>query len=280
MNFNLAWLLVCATGISGFVWLLDKMMYAGERSMKAERIASTEGTAKGDVEAALEPWWVENARSFFPVLLFVLVLRSFIVEPFRIPSGSMMSTLMVGDFILVNKSAYGLRLPIGHKKILDLGSPERGDVAVFRFPDNPKIDYIKRVVGLPGDTIKYANQRLYINGELVAEVPEGEYTGPDTRTATMQFSEDLGGVKHTILKSKRAYESLAGTRQYTQNFTVPAGHYYMMGDNRDNSNDSRYWGVVPEANLVGRAFFIWLNVRHHSGLDFDMDWGRIGNRIQ
>ena len=280
MNFNLAWILVAATAISGFVWLLDKMLYAGGRSLKAEKIASNEGAAKRDIEAALEPWWVENARSFFPVLLFVLVLRSFVIEPFRIPSGSMMSTLMIGDFILVNKSAYGLRLPIGHKKIFDLGAPERGDVAVFRFPSNPSVDYIKRVIGLPGDKIDYVNKRLYVNGELIGEIGDGDYTGPDARVATSQYVEQLGDVEHTILKNKNPYSGIAGDSQFTRGYVVPAGHYYMMGDNRDNSNDSRFWGVVPEENLVGRAFFIWLNIRHRGGLDFDMDWGRIGNRIQ
>jgi len=277
MNFNLAWILVSATGISGFVWLLDKILFAGQRSLKAAEIASNDGTAKRDVELALEPWWVENARSFFPVLLFVLILRSFIVEPFRIPSGSMMSTLMVGDFILVSKSSYGLRLPIGHKKFFDLGEPERGDVAVFRFPRDPSVDYIKRVVGLPGDTISYVDKRLYLNGELVP-VTEGEkYTGIDGRNGTMQFTETLGGEDHTILRNQSLN---VGFSRDLHDIKVPEGHYFLMGDNRDNSNDSRYWGFVPEENLVGRAFFIWLNVRHRSGLDFDMDWGRIGNKIQ
>lgn len=277
MNFNLAWILVSATAISGVVWLIDKLMFAGERSLKASEIAANEGQAKRDVELALEPWWVENARSFFPVLLFVLVLRSFIVEPFRIPSGSMMSTLMVGDFILVSKSSYGLRLPIGHKKFFDLGEPERGDVAVFRFPRDPSVDYIKRVVGLPGDTISYIDKQLYINGELVPLTEGSEYTGVDGRNGTMQFTETLGDIEHAILRNQSPN---VGFSRNLQDIKVPEGHYFMMGDNRDNSNDSRYWGFVPEENLVGRAFFIWLNVRHRGGLDFDMDWGRIGNKIQ
>lgn len=277
MNFNLAWLLVSVTSLSGVIWLIDKLFFAQARSLKAAEIASDNGKAKRDVELALEPWWVENARSFFPVLLFVLVLRSFIIEPFRIPSGSMMSTLMVGDFILVNKSAYGLRLPIGHKKILDLGKPERGDVAVFRFPQDPAVDYIKRVVGLPGDTITYANKRLYINDELVAENAGEPYTGLDGRAGTMQYVEQLGEVEHAILKNRNPNVGFSRSIRVKE---VPEGHYFMMGDNRDNSNDSRYWGFVPEENLVGRAFFVWMNARHRSGLDFDMDWGRIGNRIQ
>lgn len=277
MNFNLAWILVSAAAISGVVWLLDKLFFEGARSLKAEKIAVDEGTARRDVELALEPWWVENARSFFPVLLFVLVLRSFIVEPFRIPSGSMMSTLMVGDFIVVSKSAYGLRLPIGHKKILDFGAPERGDVAVFRYPQNPSVDYIKRVIGLPGDTLSYVDKRLYINGEEVPLSTGSEYTGVDGHVGTMQFTETLGEVEHDILRNQN---SDVGFSQSLRNIKVPEGHYFMMGDNRDNSNDSRYWGFVPEENLVGRAFAIWLNIRHHGGLDFSMDWGRIGTKIR
>lgn len=279
MSFNLAWLLVSLTALSGVVWLVDKLLFAGARSRKAGEIAANDGAAKRDVELALEPWWVENARSFFPVLLFVLILRSFIVEPFRIPSGSMMSTLMVGDFILVNKSAYGLRLPITHQKIFELGEPERGDVAVFRFPQDPSVDYIKRVVGLPGDTISYVRNRLYINDELVAEQLDGRYDGPDANAPTNSYTEQLGDVEHTILRRADGAQR-HWNPQFTRRYTVPDGHYYVMGDNRDNSNDSRYWGVVPEENLVGRAFFIWLNVRHISGLDFDIDWGRIGNNIQ
>ncbi len=276
MNFNLAWLLVSVTTFSGVVWLIDILFFSAKRSEKAALMAADEGAAKRDVELALEPWWVENARSFFPVLLFVLILRSFIVEPFRIPSGSMMSTLMVGDFILVNKSAYGLRLPIGHKKILELGTPERGDVAVFRYPDNPSVDYIKRVVGLPGDTVAYVNKRLYINDVLIEEDEGEKYTGVDGRSGTMHYLEKLGEVEHSILRNRNPNVGFSNNIKVE----VPEGHFFMMGDNRDNSNDSRYWGFVPEANLVGRAFFIWLNVRHRSGLDFDMDWGRIGNRIQ
>jgi len=277
MNFNLAWLLVIATGVSGVVWAIDKLFFAAARSAKATEMAGDNEEAKRDVELALEPWWVENARSFFPVLLFVLILRAFIAEPFRIPSGSMKSTLMVGDFILVSKSSYGLRLPIGHKKIIETGSPERGDVAVFRFPENPKIDYIKRVVGLPGDTISYVDKQLFINGEAMA-LSEGEpYTGVGARSGMMQHTETLGDVEHTILRNSNPN---VGFSHDLRNVVVPEGHYFMVGDNRDNSNDSRYWGFVPEENLVGRAFFIWLNVHHQGGFDFDMDFSRIGTSIK
>jgi signal peptidase I len=202
-----------------------------------------------------EPLLVEYARSFFPVVLVVLLLRSFLVEPFRIPSGSMMPTLLIGDFILVNKFSYGVRLPVVNTKIIDIGEPARGDIVVFRFPKQPTVDYIKRVIGLPGDRIAYFDRKLYVNGQPVAQQPIETYTGVGqgaNMTGALHIEEDLTGVKHSILINPKVFS-------IEDVFVVPAGHYFVMGDNRDNSNDSRYWGTVPEANLVGKAFFIWMN---------------------
>jgi len=215
---------------------------------------------------------VEYARSFFPVLLLILLFRSFIAEPFKIPSGSMMPTLLVGDFILVNKFAYGLRLPVLDKKILAVGEPERGDVFVFRYPQNPKEDYIKRVIGLPGDEITYRNKTLFVNGVEVAETDLGNYVGPSEPGRNLGnarvLQEKLGEVEHRILEIPNTWIGHEGS------WTVPAGHYFAMGDNRDSSADSRFWGFVPEENLVGRAFMIWMN--WNNGIDFS----RIGTVIR
>jgi len=213
-----------------------------------------------------EPLLVEYARSFFPVVLIVLLLRSFLVEPFRIPSGSMMPTLLVGDFILVNKFSYGVRLPVVNSKIIELSEPQRGDIVVFRFPKDPTVDYIKRVIGLPGDRIAYFDKKLYVNGQPVKQVSLGRYQGVGqgmNMTGAERFEEDLTGVKHSILVSH-------GVSSVEDVFVVPPGQYFVMGDNRDNSNDSRYWGTVPEANLVGKAFFIWMNWDwQNNGIAFD-----------
>ncbi|HID48172.1 MAG TPA: signal peptidase I [Chromatiales bacterium] len=193
---------------------------------------------------------VEYARFLFPVVLVVLVLRSFVAEPFRIPSGSMLPTLEVGDFILVNKFTYGIRLPVLNTEILDLGAPQRGDVIVFRYPENPSIDYIKRVVGVPGDEIAYYNKVLYINGKQAKQEPKMPYQPafPNLK----RFREQLDGVEHDILVNVMypAGDFIV---------TVPPDSYFVMGDNRDNSRDSRYWGFVPEQNLVGKAMLIWMN---------------------
>jgi signal peptidase I len=221
------------------------------------------------------PWWVEYGVSFFPVILFVFVLRSFIVEPFRIPSGSMLPTLQAGDLILVNKFTYGLRLPVIDKKIVPLGEPARGDVMVFRYPVDPSVDYIKRVVGLPGDQLAYIDKKLFINGKEVLRTADGQYFEPDRVSYTAQFIEKLGEKDHKILLDERRSQEIGPIInfpyrekcEYLRNgvrCTVPAGVYFMMGDNRDNSLDSRYWGFVPEANIVGKAFFIWMNFSHLS----------------
>ena len=217
---------------------------------------------------------VDYGRSLFPVILIVFVLRSFIVEPFRIPSGSMLPTLHLGDFILVNKAAYGLRLPIVYNKILPTGAPERGDVMVFRFPEDPKTNFIKRVVGLPGDRVRVEGRKLYINGQQVEQkmVDQNHQTN-DIRGGYLsnRFVESLDAAQYDILTRKRG----RGSRGFDG--VVPEGHYFVLGDNRDNSRDSRYWGFVPEENLVGEAFFIWFawDVVNGGGVD----WGRIGNTI-
>ena len=240
MDFDFSFFLVVAAFLTGVVWGVYALYMR------------TKGYAGGG-DFREEPILVEYARSFFPIVLIVLVLRSFLVEPFRIPSGSMIPTLQIGDFILVNKFAYGVRLPVLHNKILDVGEPQRGDVFVFRFPNNPSLDYIKRVIGLPGDKIKYVGKQLYINGTKIKQTPLGVYHGVGQGAAhAIQSIENLSNVEHEIL-------TMPQRPALNDEFVIPQGHYFAMGDNRDNSNDSRYWGMVPEANLVGKAFFVWMN---------------------
>lgn len=242
--------------LTGSIWLLDRFLLSAKRKEKKE------------------PWWVEYAKSFFPVILAVFMLRSFLVEPFKIPSGSMIPTLQVGDFILVNKFTYGIRLPIIGQKIVEINNPQRGDVMVFHYPENPSIDYIKRVVGLPGDTIVYRGKQVSVNGVPQDLQSEGEYNYVDTGlnlVSTIRFNENLSGHEHPILQnpempgihpSSVAEFPLREQCNYIfdeMRCTVPAGHYFMLGDNRDNSRDSRYWGFVPEKLIVGKAFFIWMN---------------------
>lgn len=208
---------------------------------------------------------VEYSRSFFPVLLFVLVIRSFVFEPFRIPSGSMMPTLLEGDFIFVKKYSYGLRLPVTETKVIETGDPERGDVIVFRLPSDPSINYIKRVIGLPGDTVVYERHRLTINGEKVELMPSD-----DASWNAPLFVEDLDGRVHDILVTNPEYS----TRDNT--YRVPEGHYFVMGDNRDRSKDSRFIGSIPEEFLVGEAVRIWMHF-----VPWNMPvWERIGRKIQ
>ena len=255
LNFPLV--LVLATAITGGIWLLDALLFAPKRR------------AAGRGEDT--PMLVEYVQSFFPVFLVVLVLRSFLFEPFRIPSGSMIPTLLIGDFILVNKFSYGVRLPVTHTKILDTGEPERGDVAVFRFPENPRLDYIKRVVGLPGDEVEYRDRTFIVNGEPMAVMGETPYTSPineePVRGAVVR-TEVLGEQPHDILEYPVEQAKRPGV------FMVPEGHYFMVGDNRDRSNDGRYWGFVPEANLVGKARFIWMH--WNDGII----WSRLGDAIR
>lgn len=267
MSLDFPTLLVLATFLTGGIWALDALLWAPKR----RSLAPDEGGTAA-AEPAREPVVVEYARSFFPVVLAVLVLRSFVVEPFRIPSGSMMPTLLVGDFILVNKFAYGIRLPVLNSKVLEVGEPEHGDVVVFRYPQDPGVDYIKRVVGVPGDRVAYYNKTVYINGQPAEQDSLGIYTGEGAgavMTGAEQRMELLDGVSHHILV-RNGQPSVEGE------FVVPAGQYFVMGDNRDNSNDSRYWGTVPEENLVGKAFLIWMNYDGEAG---GVSWSRIGSGI-
>jgi signal peptidase I len=213
-----------------------------------------------------DPMLVEYSKSFFPVILVVFLIRSFIAEPFKIPSGSMMPTLLAGDFILVNKFTYGLRVPILNNTFIEVNHPKRGDVFVFHYPPDPSIDYIKRVVGVPGDKIVYQDKQLYINGQKMDMTYLDDYQYESVglnQVHAKRYSEQLGDVKHDVLIEENSFSKEGGVE-------VPPGYYFAMGDNRDNSKDSRYWGFVPERNLVGKAFFIWWN--------FD-DFKRIGSSI-
>jgi signal peptidase I len=240
--------------VTGAVWALETALLRRRRAAGAK-----------------QPWWVEYSVSFFPVILIVFLLRSFLVEPFKIPSSSMVPTLLVGDFILVNKYTYGIRLPVVNKKLIPIGAPERGDVMVFRFPQDPSLDYIKRVVALPGDRVEYRNRRLSINGTPVPLRQVDDYLSRERMQFSRRFVERLDGTEHEILLEDDmpgAYAPapafpFAGNCNYNMSglaCTVPPGHYFVMGDNRDNSSDSRVWGFVPDENIVGRAFFIWLNL--------------------
>lgn len=266
MHFDFEALLTLATIVTGLVWLADAVYFAPRR-----RAAEPATQIAGDTQPPpkpREPLVVDYSKSFFPVILLVLLLRSFLAEPFHIPSSSMVPTLLIGDFILVNKYDYGVRLPVLHTKIIKVGEPKRGDVAVFRYPNDPSVDYIKRIVGLPGDHIVYRNKTLYINGVVMQHEALGPYTGLDADGA-MLAREHLGSETHEVLTVPSQYSNEG-------EWTVPEGEYFAMGDNRDNSSDSRYWGFVPEQNLVGRAFFIWMNwdAFHDSSL-----WHRVGNVI-
>ena len=272
MNLDFPTLLVAATFITGILWALDAWWWAPRRRASAAQLEAGGAGAEQVQKALKESTVVEYAKSFFPVILAVLLLRSFLVEPFRIPSGSMMPTLLVGDFILVNKYAYGIRLPVLNTKVIGVGAPQRGDVAVFRYPMDTRTDYIKRVIGVPGDVVEYRGKVLYINGEEIPQEILGSYIGSGSGLSASGASlrlEQLGEVSHQILVETRR-PSLDGE------FRVPEGHYFVMGDNRDNSNDSRFWGTVPEQNLVGRAFLIWMNWDSAGG---GVAWDRIGDSI-
>ena len=260
MNINLALILTALTAFTGAVVLFNRLYY----SDKVKNIGDNTQGFMGSL--------IENSRSFFPVLLFVLVVRSFWFEPFRIPSGSMMPTLLDGDFIFVTKYSYGLLWPVIEKKFLETGEPERGDVAVFRLPSKPNINYIKRVVGLPGDVIAYDNQRLTINGELISL---SAYPDIDTEVRGYFFRENLDGREHAIRHSTDILRNNFRNERIRV-YEVPDGHYFMMGDNRDNSQDSRIIGPIPETHLVGEAVRIWM---HIDGLEWP-DWTRIGMKIQ
>jgi signal peptidase I len=284
-NFSL--LLFLASLVTGIYWLAEKFYFLPRRkesvaaleAKDVERRTSLQkmGIAQidGDIAEAKErliaqPWWLDWTAGLFPVIIAVFFLRSFLVEPFKIPSGSMIPTLLVGDLILVNKFTYGIRLPVINLKVTEGNAPQRGDVMVFRYPPKPSLDYIKRVVGVPGDRIDYLNKRLTVNGVPSATDSLPEFFDEDAMRYFKHFEEQLGANKHRVLNDdeRPAYvpgaDQFPGRDQCTYSVegvscTVPQGHYFMMGDNRDNSLDSRYWGFVPEQNIVGKAFFVWMN---------------------
>jgi signal peptidase I len=270
---NFALILFLLTVVTGVIALADRMLWARNR-------------APGEAE----PWWIEYPKSFFPVLLIVFLLRSFIAEPFKIPSSSMRPTLEVGDFILVNKFAYGIRLPIVEKKIIPLGEPQRGDVIVFRYPVAPSQDFIKRLVGLPGDEVVYRDKKITVNGIPWPQVSDGAYGYLEglSYATTERFLERAGEREHTIAQNPAMQPVyIHNVRQFPgrencvyneRGFVckVPPGSYFMMGDNRDNSDDSRYWGFVPDDHIRGKAFFIWFNWDDISSLAFK----RIGSSIR
>jgi signal peptidase I len=279
-------LFIC-TAVSGLYFAAELWWFAPrrrERTVRAllefdrsnRQAAASRPEALAKERAALQeqmsrrPWWVEYTAGFFPVIALVFVLRSFLFEPFRIPSGSMIPTLQIGDLILVNKYEYGIRLPVLNRTVLDLGHPRRGDVIVFRYPHQPTQDYIKRVVGLPGDRVDYHDRRLTINGSLVQMREISPYFDPGRVQSYLQFNEMLGDVEHRAIFNEGDGTPIHPALQHTNReacvysaggvtCTVPPESYFVMGDNRDNSEDSRFWGFVPDRNIVGRAFFIWMN---------------------
>jgi signal peptidase I len=292
---NFALLLLLLTLVTFAYWLAERLYFAPKRRRAAALLEthdvarraelSRQGIDKvdGDLSEAKsrilqQPWWLDWTAGLFPVIAVVFVLRSFLFEPFKIPSGSMIPTLQVGDLILVNKFHYGIRLPVINKKIIQNHDPARGDVMVFHYPIDPRVDYIKRVVGLPGDEISYLNKKLRINGQPVAETPESDYYVQELSSYEHAFKENLGGVDHEILTRDDRSSSVVPIVEFPFRDNcrysaegvvckVPPHQYFMMGDHRDDSQDSRYWGFVPDENIVGRAFFVWMNFN---------DLGRIG----
>ena len=294
MNFSLVLLLL--TVGTGVIWALDRFLWRPKRLARAKQEAdrfselNREAIDQGQMSVigeaqsifnklSAQPKWIEYTGGFFPVILFVFLLRSFVVEPFRIPSGSMLPTLHAGDFILVNKYEYGLRFPVFNFGITEGSAPKRGDIVVFKYPLDKNIDFIKRVIGVPGDEIRYINKELYVNGKRIEAKPDGNFFDKETYRDLKQFNENLDGVVHKIVENDkvpsmaRPVQGHNGLNQCIYNMgdvvcRVPDGHYFMMGDNRDNSADSRFWGFVPKEDIVGRAFYIWLNIS---------DMGRIGS---
>jgi len=284
---NFALLLFLATLVTGIYWVAERLWYLPRRrraaaafeAQSAQRNAqlSSRGIATVDpqVEEAkqkiiAQPWWLDWTAGLFPVILAVFVLRSFLFEPFKIPSGSMIPTLLVGDLILVNKFTYGLRLPVLNTRLTQGNPPQRGDVMVFRYPPKPSLDYIKRVVGVPGDEVAYLNKRLTVNGKPVDMRRLQDYFDPDAMRYFRHFRESFGDNTHRILNDDERPAFIPGAEDFPDRqlcrysvegvvCKVPEGHYFMMGDNRDNSLDSRYWGFVPDRNIVGKAFLIWMN---------------------
>ena len=285
---NFALLLLLATVVTGIYWLADRFIFLPRRRAAAQaaqdqlerrrsELAAQGITQVDPIDARTttdrllaQPWWLDWTAGLFPVILIVFLLRSFVFEPFKIPSGSMIPTLLIGDLILVNKFTYGLRLPVANTRLTEGHAVQRGDVVVFRYPPKPSVDYIKRVIGLPGDEVSYLNKRLTINGKEVPQTAVSDFFDESTMEYFKQFNEQLGDVRHDIIVDTRraafignpdAFPYRDNCRYSIEGVTckVPEGQYFMMGDNRDNSLDSRYWGFVPEGNIIGRAFFVWMN---------------------
>ncbi len=273
-------ILVIVTLVTGIVWVLEKLVWSKKRAVKVAQVRAKAGELSDDVAAKVgaQPWLVENCVSIFPVIAFVLVLRSFLYEPFQIPSGSMMPTLLVGDFILVEKYAYGIKDPVFRSQLVETGKPQRGDIVVFKYPEDPRIDYIKRVIGVPGDTVRYENKEICIQSgddsscKKIArsEGAESEFQqGDSSNTTLMQYDEKLGEVGYQTLVNPYRYDRVSAyqPRSGVNEWVVPKGHYFVMGDNRDNSKDSRFWGFVPEQNLVGKAVAIWISFEFERSAD-------------
>lgn len=284
---NFALLLFLAVVVSGIYWAAERLYFLPQRRRAADTLATSYAQRQTELERMgvkpdvnhlepaqqkllMQPWWLDWTAGLFPVILVVFVLRSFLFEPFKIPSGSMIPTLHVGDLILVNKFHYGVRLPVLNTKIIANHEPQRGDVMVFRYPPQPSLDYIKRVVGVPGDEVAYLNKRLTVNGQPVPKAVQPEFFDADSMRYAQQFEEQLGGKTYRTLNDPERPAFIPGASDFAFKdqcrynaegvvCKVPAGHYFMLGDNRDNSLDSRYWGFVPEANIVGKAFFVWMN---------------------
>ena len=292
---NFALLLFLATFVTGLYWVAEKRVFLPRRRAASEQLAAEQARRSAELERMgvkadsidiadaqhkllAQPWWLDWTAGLFPVIVVVFLLRSFLFEPFKIPSGSMIPTLRVGDLILVNKFHYGVRLPVLNTKVIANHEPQRGDVMVFRYPPQPSLDYIKRVIGVPGDEVAYLNKRLTVNGQPVPTASAPEFFDSDSMRYARQFEERHGGKTYYTLNDNDRPAFIPGASDFPYKdqcrysvegvvCKVPAGHYFMMGDNRDNSLDSRYWGFVPEANIVGKAFFVWMNFG---------DLGRIG----
>ncbi|WP_370868752.1 signal peptidase I [Polaromonas sp.] len=284
---NFALLLFLATVVTGIYWLAERFYFLPQRRQAVAALEAAtasrraelakmginqvdDNTGEAKMRLIMQPWWLDWTAGLFPVILVVFLLRSFLFEPFKIPSGSMIPTLLINDLILVNKFHYGVRLPVINLKVMDNHSPQHGDVMVFRYPPKPSLDYIKRVVGVPGDEVAYLNKTLTINGKLLSKTPLPDFFDEDSLRYAKQYEEANGDRKYRLLNDDDRPAFIPGADDFPFKGNcryssegvvckVPEGHYFMMGDNRDNSLDSRYWGFVPEKNIVGKAFFVWMN---------------------
>jgi len=284
---NFALLLLLATVVTGVYWLAERFHFLPQRQAAAQRLEAETASRRAELQRMgidkvdtdtqeaqqkllMQPWWLDWTAGLFPVIVTVFLLRSFLFEPFKIPSGSMIPTLQIGDLILVNKFHYGIRLPVANTKVTAGNPVQRGDVMVFRYPPKPSVDYIKRVVGIPGDEVAYLNKKLSVNGKPVPSEALPDYFDESTMRYFRHEREQLPGKTHQIIIDNERPAFIPGADEFPFRehcrysvegvvCKVPEGHYFMMGDNRDNSLDSRYWGFVPDQNIVGKAFFVWMN---------------------